>query len=213
MKKNILISTFFLFCSSILLAQTTDKDEANNSKIDFVVIPKMGFGRIFQSNQPSLNGFVNGGDILVSFKLNKSSFISTGIGYTEFNANQTIFGKAASLKNTYLHFPVNYTSNYTFFKSKTDSDKVLLSIGIGLYGNNLFKQEVETVDGNFSEKNVGWNIGFSTYLGIKFNVSDMMNIGVGMETNNDWTKIKKDGESQKMDNLTTLNLTLGYRIK
>lgn len=213
MKKCLLLSTIFLFFSSNLVAQSNINYEVVTSKIDFVLIPKTGFGRISQSNQPSLNGFITGGDILLSFRVNKSSFLSTGIGYTEFNANHTISGNAASLRNTYLHFPVNYTSNFTLSKSKSDTDKVLLSIGIGLYGNNLFKQEVETINGAFSEKNVGWNMGFSTYLGIKFNVSDVMNLGVGLETNNDWTKIKKDGESQKIDNLTTLNLTLGYRIK
>ena len=213
MKKNIFLSAVLILFSCSLFAQDTVKYESSNSKIEILFIPKFGFAKISQSESPKINGFVNGGDILLAFKLKNGSFLSSGIGYNDFNANSTVAGENANLNNIYLRIPVNYISNFSFFKNKNNADFVFLSLGIGFYANTLLKSEVESFIGTNSEKNLGWNFGLSSYVGAKFSVSDTFNLGIGLETNNDLTKMKKDDFEQKINNLTTLNLTLGFRLK
>lgn len=211
MKNYVLTSILFLITWSTF-AQTEDGTSSSRT-FEFVVVPKMGFARISQSNQPKLNGFVNGGDLLAAFKLKNNSFLTAGIGYNEFNANTTIAGESASLINTYLRIPVNYVTDISFSKQKANSDVITATIGIGLYANTLLTSELETTVGNTSEKNLGWNFGFSSYIGAKFKLTDTFNLGLGIETNSDFTKMKKDGLKQKIDNLTSLNLTLGFRFQ
>lgn len=213
MKKNIFFSFFLVFLSMTLNAQNGIKYETSDSKTEFIVIPKVGFATISQFQQPKLSGFVNGGDVLAAFKLINGSSVSFGLGYNEFSANTNLNGENASLSNTYLRIPVNYTTNFSFFKNKTNSDFVYLSAAIGFYANTLLKSKLEAFAANSSEKNLGWNFGFSTYIGAKFNVSDNFNLGLGMETNNDLSKMKKNNFEQKINNLTTVNLTLGFRLK
>lgn len=212
MKKIVLFSFLVFLVTLPVLSQKGVKYDSSDSKIELVVIPKVGFATISQSQQPKLSGFVNGGDILAAFKLKNSSFLSVGVGYNQLIANTTFNTQNASLSNTYLRIPVNYTSNFSFFKDKTNTDFVFLSAGIGFYANTLLKSDLGTLSGNFSEKNLGWNFGFSTYIGAKFNMSDTFNLGLGLETNNDLTKMKKNQLEQKINNLTSVNLILGFKL-
>lgn len=212
MNNKFLLSIAFLIGSLFSYAQTDINFEKNQSKINLVFVPKLGYAKMTQTSQPKLNGFVNGGDVLVAFKLNKSSSLSTGVGYFEFDANTTFDGNSASINNTYLHIPINYVSNFSVFRSKGANETVFLAATLGLYANSLLKQDFETATDNFTDKNLGWNFGFSTYVGLKFIASDLMTLGIGLETNNDFTKIEKDGLKQKLD-LTTLNINIAFRLK
>ena len=210
--KKIKILILILLLSCITYSQNGTDYDNSKSKIDLVVIPKLGFAKVSSTGFAPTNGFISGGDVLVSFKLSKSSILAAGIGFNEFYANVTNAGNNFSLKNSYLRFPVNYITNFVLFNSKPENNTTFLSIGIGIYGNNLINQKLESASDTNSENNLGWNAGLSTYLGIKYNVTDLMNLGIGMETNKDLFRMKKNGVEQKVDNSITLNLTLGYKL-
>lgn len=212
MKKITLFSFLFFLVALPVLSQKGVQYDTSNSNLELVFVPKVGFATLSQSQQPKVNGFVNGGDVLAAFKLKNSSFLNVGVGYNSVYSNTTFNAQNASLNNTYLRIPVNYTSNFSFFKDKTNTDFVFLSAGIGFYANTLLKSDLETLSGNFSDKNLGWNFGFSTYIGAKFNLSDTFNLGLGLETNNDLTKMKKNQVEQKINNLTSVNLILGFKL-
>lgn len=210
MKKLILPALVFLF-SYTALAQTTSEKKENNFK--FEVNTKLGFAKLRQTGSVPLNGNVNGADILFSFPLGKKWDITSGIGYFEYNANATIAGNTASLKNTYLHIPVQFNSDFAIFnKENPENQKTFFTIGLGLYANSLLKQELETVTGNSSAKNQGWNFGFSSQIGLKFILSDALDIGMGLEGQSDFTKMKKDGAEQRIEQINALYFKMGFKF-
>jgi len=39
--------------------------------------------------------------------------------------------------------------------------------------------------------NLGWNFGLATSVGVKFIVTDVLHLGLGIESQNEFTKMKK----------------------
>jgi len=210
MKKLILLPLVFLISHTALAQSTTEKKESN---FEFEVNSKFGFAKLKQTGSVPLNGNINGADILFSLPLGKKWNISTGIGYFEYNANPTIGGNTASLKNSYLHFPVQFNNDFAIFnKENTENQKIFFTVGLGLYANSLLKQELETVIGNSSAKNQGWNFGFSSQIGAKFILSDALTIGFGLEGQSDFSKMKKDGAEQRIEQINALYFKMGFKF-
>jgi hypothetical protein len=210
MKKQ-LISVLVILISCTALAQSTP--EKKESNLEFTVNTKFGFAKLKQTGNVALNGNVNGADILFSLPLGKKWEIASGIGYFEYNANPTIAGNTASLKNTYLHIPLQFNNDFAIFnKENPENQKIFFTVGLGLYANSLIKQDLETVTGNSSAKNQGWNFGFSSQIGAKFVVSDAINIGLGFEGQSDFTKMKKDGNEQRIENINAVYFKLGFKF-
>ncbi|ESU29052.1 hypothetical protein FLJC2902T_10890 [Flavobacterium limnosediminis JC2902] len=212
MKKNLLTLTLLL-CSFALFAQsTTTTSENPTNKFEVLVIAKLGSGIIQETGSAPTNGNINGGDFLLSMKLGKAFNLATGLGYYEFYGNRTLDGNTASIKNAYLRFPLIAHGNVSIYKNKPENQRIFLTAGLGFYGNHQFKQETETIAGNYSDSNLGWNLGFSTQLGVKFEVTDVLNLGIGYEVQSDLTDMKKDGVDRKMASMNTLNFTLGFKL-
>lgn len=211
MKKQVFAAVAILFLSGTAMAQeTTEKKE---SKFELAVNGKLGFVRLKQSGIPALNGNLIGSDVLLAYKISSKWDLATGIGLYEFNANTTIAGNSASLKNSYLRIPLQFNGDYSVFKSeKTNNDKIFFTIGLGLYANTLLKQELEAVTGNAEAKNLGWNFGLTTQVGAKFIVNEDINIAIGLESQSDLTKMKKDGTEQKLEQFNGMYFRLGFKI-
>lgn len=209
MKKQLLV-TLVILISCTAVAQSTPEKE-KESKFEFTVNTKLGFAKLKQTGSVPLNGNINGGDILFSLPLGKKWDIASGIGYFEYNANPTIDGNTASLKNSYLHIPVQFNSDFAIFNTENPhNQKIFFNVGLGLYANTLLKQELETVTGNSTAKNQGWNFGFSSQIGLKFVLSDALNIGMGLEGQSDFTKMKKDGAEQHIEQINALYFKMGF---
>lgn len=209
--KNQIIAVLFLFTSYAAMAQS--QTEIKESKVSFAVNAKIGFARLKEKGNVTLNGNINGADILVSYKLGKVWDISSGVGYIEYYANTTVAGNDISIKNGYIHIPVQFNGDYTILKNKeTQNPTILFTVGIGAYANTLLKQEIETISGDTDTKNLGWNFGFSSQAGVRFIISDQLNIGLGLENQNDFSDMKKDGRKQRIENINALYFKLGLRF-
>lgn len=209
MKKQIL--ALALCCISFaVMAQTTP--EKKESKFEILVNAKLGFAKLKQTGAITLNGDINSSEALATYKLGKTWRIGTGIGFMEFNANPTIAGNTASLKNSYLQIPVRFVGDFNVFGKESDNQKIFFTIGLGLYANTLLKSELETISGNSDAKNLGWNFGFSSQIGAKFMLTDALNLGIGLEGQTDLSKMKKDGAEQKIENMNALYFSLGLKF-
>jgi hypothetical protein len=211
MEKAIIRLMFLLLClvSNQISAQTVKSYDETSDKFEFLLTAKLGTAKFKETGNVTLNGFTNGADILISKKISKKISLSTGVGVFEFDGNRVKSGNTTSIKNTYLHLPLNLKSNINLFKDKPESQNVFLTIGLGLYGNTLIKQAIETESGNFSDKNLGWNFGFSSQLGIKFKASDKLNLGIGYESQGDFSKMKKNDTERKIEASNSIYLTIG----
>lgn len=210
MKKQFL-SVFLLLITMAASAQTTvGKKE---SPVSFLVNAKLGFAKISQSGNVDLNGNINGADVLASVRLSKMWNLDTGIGLLEFNANQTVAGNSTSLTNTYLQIPVKFNGDFSIFDKNLEGDKkIFLTVGLGMYANTLLKQELQTISGNSDAKNLGWNFGLSSQIGAKFILSDNIGFRIGVESQSDISKMKKDGAEQKIKNINALYFGMEFKF-
>jgi opacity protein-like surface antigen len=84
--------------------------------------------------------------------------------------------------------------------------------GIGIYGNTLLKEEIQTLPQNFELKNQGWNLGFGLNFGMIFEIYDGTSLGIGFESQSDMTKMKKNGVERKLENINTVNFTFRWNL-
>lgn len=210
MKKQF-ITALLLFITLSAISQTTP--EKKKSSVSFLVNAKLGFAKISQTGAVDLNGTINGGDVLVSFKLGKAWNLDTGVGMFEFDGNQAIAGNETSLTNSYLQIPVKLNGDFSIFDNALEGkQKIFLTAGFGLYANTLLKQEFQTISGNNSASNLGWNFGFSSQVGAKFVLSDKIGFRFGLESQADATKMKKDGAEQKIKNSNAVYFGMEFKF-
>lgn len=193
------------------IAQTAA--EKKESKFEIQVNGKLGFARLKQTNNVPLSGNVNGSDLLIAYKMSPKWSIASGLGLLQYDANPTIAGNTASIRNSYLQIPLRFTGDYNLFHGTEPKDpKLFLTLGLGLYANTLLKQELETVTGNTDTNNMGWNFGLSTGVGVKFILTDALNLGLGMESQSEFTKMKKNDVEQRIEQMNTLYFRLGLTL-
>lgn len=208
MKKTFLFVITFIFnLSAFSQDKSVIENKENLSKLKLVLTPKLGFGKLYESGNATLNGFVNGGELLISYKLDKKKNIQTGVGYFQFDGNRVISGNSSSLTNSYLQIPLNFNSNYVVLKDN-GNNHIMLTTDIGIYANNLLKQKTETSSLN----SLGWNFGFSAGLGVKFILSDLFDLGLGFQSQSDLSKAKKNNIETKIENLNTIYFRLEYKL-
>jgi len=207
--KNYFIAVLLLCTSYAVMAQT--ETISNESKFSFAVNTKIGFARLKEKGNVTLNGNVNGGDLLLSYKLGKTWDLTSGIGYLEYYANTAVAGTDISIKNAYLQIPLQFNGEYTILKNEeTQNAKIVFTVGLGGYARTLLKQDVETIAGDSDSKNLGWNFGLSSQIGARFIITDKLNIGLGLENQNDLTDMKKDGREQKIESINAIYFKLGF---
>ena len=207
MKKQFLIALAVLF-TAVTLAQTTP--EKKESKFEFLIDAKLGFARLRSNDFIPLNGNVNGSDLMLAYKFAPKWSIATGVGFLQFSANPTISGTSASVTNNYLQIPFRINGDYNIFNGSEPKDpKIFFNLSAGLYANTLLKQEVQTITEVSTTKNLGWNFGLTTSVGIKFLITDALNLGLGVQSQNEITKMKKDGAEQRIDQMNTMYFRIG----
>jgi hypothetical protein len=210
MKKQF-ITTLIIILSFAAVAQNNpDKKE---SKLELIINGKLGFAKFNQDGAITLNGNINGSDILLAYKISPKWEMASGIGLLVFNGNLTIAGNTGSITNNYLQIPIQFNGEYNLNRGEgSNNQNIFLTIGGGLYANTLFKQQIETVTGNTETKNLGWNFGIETQVGVKFIITNALNISLGLESQGDLTKMKKDGNEQRIQQLNALYFKLGLKF-
>ena len=205
--KKVQFALLFLLLSFIANSQ----EEPKKPEFGLNINGKIGFGKLIQNGMVNLNGSINSGDILFFYRLPSGTTISTGVGMLDFNANGVTGGESYSLKQSYLRIPINL--NYSLFILKNQLDSKLSAYGgIGIYANNLFREEIQTIDQTFKNKNQGWNAGLGFNLGLRFGVTKDVNFGIGFESQSDITKIKKNGTERKLEEINTVNFSFEFKF-
>ena len=74
------------------------------------------------------------------------------------------------------------------------------------------KEEIQTIDQTFKNKNQGWNAGLGFNLGLRFGVTKDVNFGIGFESQSDITKIKKNGTERKLEEINTINFSFEFKF-
>jgi hypothetical protein len=206
MKKSI-----FIFFSTLMFITATAQEEARKSEMGVDIRGKIGFGKLIQNESVNLNGSVNATDVLYFYRFSNGVSINGGIGLLEFNANGTLGGNSYALEQFYLRIPVNVNHSWSLLKEQFN-DKITSVIGVGIYGNTLLKEELQTIDQRIKNQNQGWNVGLAFNLGLRFAVAKDFNFGIGFESQSDLTKMKKEGVERKLDRINTVNFSIEMKF-
>lgn len=209
MKKTVLI-LFALFSSACLLAQE-NQETKKESEFGLRVGAKMGFATLVQSDMVDLQGSANGGEILFYYKMPSGTSFSLGIEDLQFKANGVAAGTNYSLDQHHFRIPLKLNYMLSVMENQLD-DKLQAYAGIGVYANTLWKEKIQTVEENYTNKNQGWNAGYSIELGMVFEVYKNFNLGLGFETQNDFMDMKKDDVKRKLEGITTVKFTLDLKF-
>ncbi|WP_396150238.1 outer membrane beta-barrel protein [Flavobacterium sp.] len=206
MKKSI-----FTLLLVLITLNVNAQEETKQTELGFNVTGKLGFAKLNQSGMVNLNGSINAGEVLFFYRLESGTSFSVGAGMLDFNANGVSDGESYALKQTYLRIPINL--NYSLFILKNQLDSKLSAYGgIGIYANNLFREEIQTIDQTFKNKNQGWNAGLGFNLGLRFGVTKDVNFGIGFESQSDITKMKKNGTERKLEEINTINFSFEFKF-
>lgn len=198
--KNLFLTMIALMSTVLMIGQETEKKHSYG----FIANAKLGFAKLNQSGFVTINGNVNSGDIQFFYRLPSGTYFSGGIGLLEFNANGVSGGESFALEHNYLRIPLYINRSVSIFKDQSNN-KINAFGGVGIYGNTLLKEEIQTLTTTFEEKNRGWNIGLGFNVGLTFEVNDYMTFGLGFDTQSDLTKMKKDDVERKLETINTVN--------
>lgn len=212
MKKQLIAAVVLLFSFTVLAQTTPEKKDKKDKKVTLVMNSKFGFAKLDQTDLVALNGNISGGDFLLSYSIRKNWELAAGVSFMDFNANPSIAGNSASLKNSYLQIPLKAFGDFNIFEKEKSPSKIAVIFGGGFYANTLLKSELKTLSANNSEKNLGWNFGVTTQIGAKFTVSDDLNFGIGLESQIDLSDMKHKGVNRKIEQLNALYANLGFKF-
>ena len=206
MKKTI----FTLF---ILLGTLVNNAQEETKKGEFGIIMngKLGFAKLKQSGEVQLNGNVNAGETQFYYSLPSGTYFTIGVGLLEFNTNGVSDGENFSLEQNYIRIPLYINKTMPVLKEQLNN-KVNAYAGVGIYGNTLLKEEIQTLSQNFELKNQGWNLGFGLNFGMLFEIYDGTSFGIGFESQSDITKMKKNGVERKLENINTINFIFRWNF-
>lgn len=209
MKKYIVL--LFILMFSVSLFSQEKKEEKESAKFGWRIDGKLGFGTLKQTDMVDLNGWVNSGEFSFFYDFKNNISLSLGAENLEFKANGVFLGENYALDQSYLKIPLKASFKVGVLEDATNN-KLNAYVGLGVYANTLLKEKIQLLEENFKNKNQGWNAGMSVQLGITFDLNQDMVVGIGFETQNDFTKMKKNDIKRKMKGISTFNFRFQFNI-
>jgi len=204
-KNHILLLIIFLTWN---IAQAQDKI---NSKFSLSALGGIGYAIIENDNEPNYNLNSNNGELLINYHVDEKLGFATGIGLNELSGNG--FNSIGSFyhERTFLKIPLLVT-----FTNKL-SDNFTLIATLGLYGQNIIKDEYRFLNNYRTNIYEGWNFGLQASAGLIFNVSNSLGLGFAFSGQSDFSKFESNNnaginDEQKIKNLNSIGMILQLKI-
>lgn len=204
MKKFVVLLLLITVCG--VSAQNETKKDVKDAKYEFSIVGKLGTGRYIETGSAPLNGFIQGGDVLISRKISKKYSLETGLSLLQFDGNQSIGTTNYSLRNQFLQIPLKFRGDI----NATTNNFISISYALGIYGSYHLNQEIETSNDKYKAKYLGWNMGLNAKIGVNFNIDKNVKFGLGFESLSDFTKFKKDNAEHNLTEVNTVYFNLGF---
>jgi len=185
--------------------------EEKDSKFNIIAYGGIGYGIVENDNEPNYNLNSNNGEILLNFDSNEGIGIATGIGLNELTGNG--FNSLGSFyhERTFLKIPLLVTFNSNF------SDNFSVFADVGVYGQNIIKDEYRFLNNTQKDSFEGWNFGLQIGVGLIFEVSENFGLGINYSGQSDFSKFESNNSSgindeQKMNNLNSFGLIFKLQL-
>ncbi len=195
MKKTVFLALTILFATYTFAQE--EKEEKKSNKFSIIIKPKIGFGELKMDDYGSFNGFYSAFEFLVASKLSEKYHLEYGFGLSEYKANTNAQPNIGAVKNNNVFIPVNLMRSINLNSNNS------IQIGIGLYGNYLYKSEIE---GLIDDKNIDFNVGYNVQVGAEFKIANQTSFRVLLESQNDLTTLKENNVEFKQINTSAISL-------
>lgn len=205
MKKLNYVIAVLLFCSLILKAQ--DKKESKFSVLGFGGI---GYGVLTNENAPNYNLNSNNGEILLNYYFTEKIGIATGLGLNELSGNGFDATDDFFHERTLLKIPVMLNLKLEV------SELFSLTTNLGVFGQNIIKDEYSYLNNTQKDVYEGWNFGVQFGVGFLFKVDEKFSAGLHMNAQTDLSNVeainKNIDNDQKFEKLNSIGLIFIWKF-
>lgn len=182
------------------------KAQQKNS-LNFGVSTDIGFSTL-KINDQKLNATVWGAGLNIGYSLNYLR-IESGIDYQSAQLNFSSDGETEFFEVHNLKIPLGLKTVFSLNGAEEESDsKIGLLVGLGLYSNYYFKAKADHL---IDKKNIGWNFGLYSELGIQLKPNPIWAFQLGIKNESDFGAAKKDGFKVK-NNRKAFFLGLDFKL-
>ncbi|WP_299015205.1 hypothetical protein [uncultured Polaribacter sp.] len=199
------MKNFYFTLLLIATASLTTAQETSYSKFQIIATAGIGFATIASDAQPNYNLDNNVSSILLNYRFSEKYGIATGLGHSElsgtgFNAIGNFFHERELLR-----IPLLFTMDYQL------TEKVKYVSNVGLYAQTIMDDEYRFLNTTESDVFKGWNYGFEASIGLLFELSKRIGLGVNFNTQQDFNEFNSVSnavitDSQKLRNANTIGL-------
>lgn len=199
----ILLTIGLLTCGSM----NAQEQKPKSSRFYLTFSGGIGYAYIKNDNEPDYNLSSNGGELLLTYKVNEKHGIASGLGITEMSGNG--FNSLGSFyhKRSLVKLPILY-----IYERKI-SDNIKMIGNFGFYAQNIANDEYQFL--NDTKENIykDWSFGCQLGLGVAFKISNHTNIGLNYNSQSDLSKVKAQQnkgieDKQIMKNLSYISFLL-----
>lgn len=158
---------------------------------------RIGVGILAPQNNIRTTG--NANNVELRFNLEPLEYLrfGIGVGFTNFLANSYLGVSPQYLQQTYLLIPLSISNKLNLY---TFDDKTAISLvsEIGIYGNTLLKERIETYNSSRTNSKSGWSYGFQFRIGSELKVYNQISAGFGIVSQIDRGWMDINGTKSKL---------------
>jgi hypothetical protein len=172
-----------------------------------------GIGNSIVENDNEVNYVLNtnNAEILLSYRFSNYFGVAAGIGFNELRGNG--FNSLGNFyhERNYIKIPVLLTGDYDV------SDKIKVLFTLGVYTQNIIKDEYSFVSNKVKNVYEGWNFGTQMSFGFLFEIFENYSFGLAYLGQSDFSKLETNHnaiitDKQKIVNLNSVGLTLLFEF-
>jgi len=196
----------FLCFSTICFSQENENFRSSK-KGNWIGTIYFGTATLKAENRFKINANVSGGFLGKEFLLDDEFSIVAGITNMHVRADfyNSISGQNF-ITNNQLQLPVSFRAKGAIV------DRVSYYVGVGLYASYLYSSNLENemLNNEDKEKGLGFNFGLLADLGMRYQFTDLFNMGIGFKTQGDQLDAFENGKQEfELSNFYAFEIGIG----
>jgi len=193
MKKiNFLLALILTMGFNVIQAQDNDEIK-KESKFSFIMQAGTGHGILENKNEANYNLDNNCGEILFNYTFRSGFGFATGAGYAELSGNAFNSIGHFYQERQLLRIPVLVTIKHKL----TQRTKLLFDVGV--YGQNILKDQFTYADQVQKDVFGGWNFGFQIGAGFIFEIIEDISFGLTFKSQASLSAMKTSHDATLSD--------------
>jgi opacity protein-like surface antigen len=213
---NLGLFLLFVFSFATLSAQNDSnygQDDDTSSKFSIITYGGVGYAVIDNEDEPDYNLDASTADILIHYTIGTRWGIATGVGFNQLTGNGfDNTGTNFYHERSTLKIPLLLSGNYNL------SPKVRLVANIGFYAQTIIKDDFSFPGNNtFGDIYEGWNFGLQSGIGMAYNLSQRLSLGIMFNTQGDFNQFETASDvgfrnTQKIRSVNTVGLLFTFNL-